>query len=208
MAGLLVSHELPRGTTSLTAWLEANGRWLGRRYLNEVGAPLRARLTRRGQANGARASPPGPRLPIRVRRLGAAGLVVLDEEHPWIRRRWSTDDAHRWSGGPDAGPRRSAPDPPRVPQLVHEPVHDVPVRARLGRVAEEVAETRCVEVDLLAVVQRDLDGLLDVQPLELGHRVLDDGNSTLFLTSSSALSISGSETLALLTPSGLNWLLW
>ena len=37
MAGLLVSHELPRGTTSLSAWLEANGDWLGRRYLNEVG---------------------------------------------------------------------------------------------------------------------------------------------------------------------------
>ena len=30
------------------------------------------------------------------------------------------------------------------------------------------------EVDLLAVVERDLDGLLDVDLLELGHRVLDD----------------------------------
>jgi NADH dehydrogenase len=37
MAGLLVSHEQPRGTTRLTDWLDANGTWLGRRYLNEVG---------------------------------------------------------------------------------------------------------------------------------------------------------------------------
>ena len=36
MAGLLVSREQPRGTTRLTDWLDANGAWLGRRYLNEV----------------------------------------------------------------------------------------------------------------------------------------------------------------------------
>ena len=37
MAGLLVSHEPPRGTTLFTDWLAANGAWLGGRYLNEVG---------------------------------------------------------------------------------------------------------------------------------------------------------------------------
>jgi uncharacterized protein YbjT (DUF2867 family) len=36
MAGLLVSREQPRGTASFTGWLDANGAWLGRRYLNEV----------------------------------------------------------------------------------------------------------------------------------------------------------------------------
>ena len=36
MAGLLVSREQPRGTTSLGDWLVANGDWLGRRYVNEV----------------------------------------------------------------------------------------------------------------------------------------------------------------------------
>jgi uncharacterized protein YbjT (DUF2867 family) len=36
MAGLLVSHELPRGTASFLDWLASNGDWLGRRYLNEV----------------------------------------------------------------------------------------------------------------------------------------------------------------------------
>jgi uncharacterized protein YbjT (DUF2867 family) len=36
MAGLLVSRDQPRGTTSLGDWLVANGDWLGRRYLNEV----------------------------------------------------------------------------------------------------------------------------------------------------------------------------
>jgi len=35
--GLLVSRELPRGTARFTEWLEANGSWLGRRYLSEVG---------------------------------------------------------------------------------------------------------------------------------------------------------------------------
>ncbi|MHB8958118.1 MAG: SDR family oxidoreductase [Candidatus Limnocylindrales bacterium] len=34
--GLLVSRELPRGTARFTDWLEANGSWLGRRYLSEV----------------------------------------------------------------------------------------------------------------------------------------------------------------------------
>jgi uncharacterized protein YbjT (DUF2867 family) len=36
-SGLLVSRELPRGTTRFTDWLAANGTWLGRRYLSEVG---------------------------------------------------------------------------------------------------------------------------------------------------------------------------
>jgi len=36
MAGLLVSRAQPRGTTRFTGWLDANGPWLGRRYLNEV----------------------------------------------------------------------------------------------------------------------------------------------------------------------------
>ena len=36
MDGLLVSREQPRGTTSLRDWLDANGAWLGRRYVNEV----------------------------------------------------------------------------------------------------------------------------------------------------------------------------
>ncbi len=36
-AGLLVSRELPRGTARFSAWLAANGSWLGRRYLSEVG---------------------------------------------------------------------------------------------------------------------------------------------------------------------------
>lgn len=36
-AGLLVSRELPRGTSRFTDWLAANGSWLGRRYLSEVG---------------------------------------------------------------------------------------------------------------------------------------------------------------------------
>ena len=36
MAGLLVSHEAPRGTTLFSDWLAANGSWLGSRYLNEV----------------------------------------------------------------------------------------------------------------------------------------------------------------------------
>ena len=36
MAGLLVSREQPRGTTSLGDWLVANGGWLGHRYVNEV----------------------------------------------------------------------------------------------------------------------------------------------------------------------------
>ena len=36
MDGLLVSREQPRGTTSLSDWLAANGDWLGRRYVNEV----------------------------------------------------------------------------------------------------------------------------------------------------------------------------
>jgi uncharacterized protein YbjT (DUF2867 family) len=36
-AGLLVSRELPRGTARLSDWLAANGDWLGRRYLSEVG---------------------------------------------------------------------------------------------------------------------------------------------------------------------------
>lgn len=35
--GLLVSRELPRGTARFTDWLAANGSWLGRRYLSEVG---------------------------------------------------------------------------------------------------------------------------------------------------------------------------
>lgn len=35
--GLLVSRELPRGTARFSDWLEANGSWLGRRYLSEVG---------------------------------------------------------------------------------------------------------------------------------------------------------------------------
>ena len=35
-AGMLVSREQPRGTTRFTDWLDANGPWLGRRYLNEV----------------------------------------------------------------------------------------------------------------------------------------------------------------------------
>lgn len=35
--GLLVSRELPRGTARFTDWLDANGSWLGRHYLSEVG---------------------------------------------------------------------------------------------------------------------------------------------------------------------------
>jgi NADH dehydrogenase len=35
--GLLVSRELPRGTSRFSEWLDANGSWLGRRYLSEVG---------------------------------------------------------------------------------------------------------------------------------------------------------------------------
>jgi uncharacterized protein YbjT (DUF2867 family) len=37
MDGLLVSRQQPRGTTRLSDWLAANGAWLGRRYVNEVG---------------------------------------------------------------------------------------------------------------------------------------------------------------------------
>jgi len=37
MDNLLVSREQPRGTTQLSDWLTANGDWLGRRYVNEVG---------------------------------------------------------------------------------------------------------------------------------------------------------------------------
>jgi NADH dehydrogenase len=36
-SGLLVSRELPRGAARFSDWLEANGSWLGRRYLSEVG---------------------------------------------------------------------------------------------------------------------------------------------------------------------------
>jgi uncharacterized protein YbjT (DUF2867 family) len=35
--GLLVSRELPRGTTRFSDWVASNGTWLGRRYLSEVG---------------------------------------------------------------------------------------------------------------------------------------------------------------------------
>ena len=63
-------------------------------------------------------------------------------------------------------PSRSAFDP--------VPVDGVPGRAGLGRVREEVAERRADELDVLAVVERDLDRLLDVDLLELGHGVLDD----------------------------------
>lgn len=39
--GLLVSRELPRGTARISDWLAANGRWLGRTYLSEVGRHFR-----------------------------------------------------------------------------------------------------------------------------------------------------------------------
>lgn len=40
--GLLVSRDLPRGTARFSDWLDANGRWLGRRYLSEVGRHFEA----------------------------------------------------------------------------------------------------------------------------------------------------------------------
>ena len=48
--------------------------------------------------------------------------------------------------------------------LAGEPVLAVPGRADLGAVGEEVADARSGELDVLAVVERDLDGLVDVRP--------------------------------------------
>src|SRR4051794_34883026 len=104
-----------------------------------------------------------------VRRLGDASGP--DEEHrsrPLVGGRGTRRRGTRRRPAP-AGAGSPAP----VLLVRHEPVRGVPVRSGLGGVAEEVAEPRGVQVHLLAVVQRDLHGLLDVQLLELGHRVLD-----------------------------------
>src|SRR5205814_3921478 len=77
----------------------------------------------------------------------------------------------RVAGAPkDAGSTLEAAGP----SALEIPVHGVPGRTGLGRVPVEVPDLRTEEIHLLAVVERDLDGLLEVDPLEGRHRCLDD----------------------------------
>src|SRR3954454_7384305 len=87
----------------------------------------------------------------------------------------------RWAAGAAdmrRGARQGAPSSTRVVTravlLLGEPVLGVPGRADLGAVGEVVADPRAGKLDVLAVVERDLDGLLHVELLERRHRVLDD----------------------------------
>jgi NADH dehydrogenase len=60
-SGLLVSRELPRGTARFTDWLGANGSWLGRRYLSEVGRHFEVMPARVRGGGGPRAPRPSAR---------------------------------------------------------------------------------------------------------------------------------------------------
>src|SRR5215218_3295840 len=78
----------------------------------------------------------------------------------------------------DGAPRGGAPHRARSGSvagglLLAVPVLGVPVRAGLRAVRKHVAKGRREQLDVLPVVQRDLEGLLDVDLLEVGHGVAD-----------------------------------
>ena len=100
------------------------------------------------------------------------------------------------------------PGPSRAGQLLTNQSATFHVAAAHGRATHDIADLRRVELDGLRYVQRDLDGLFDVDLLELDHGVPDHRQMDAAPDRLECDVDAHVVTRASFWPSGSNWLLW